>query len=408
MQCSASAGKLGRYDARVNPLRRHWTLDPELRFLNHGSFGACPRSVLEEQARIRAEIEREPVRFLARELEGRLDAVRAELAPFLGAAPEDLVPVPNATSGVNAVVRSRPLRPGDEVLVTNHGYNACRNACEFAAEKAGARVVVARVPFPLASSDEVLEAVFAAVTPRTALALLDHVTSPTGLVFPIAELVRGLRERGIDTLVDGAHAPGMFPLDLEELGAAYYTGNLHKWVCAPKGAAFLWARRDLQPGLRPPVLSHGANSPRTDRSRFRLEFDFTGTDDPSAFLSVPACLRFLDGLVPGGFPELCRRNRALALEARSRLCAALGVPAPAPDAMIGTLAAVPLPAGPPGVRPDAFAVDPLQSALFERHRIEVPVFTWPAPPARLVRVSAQAYNEIDEYEALAQALRREL
>ena len=392
----------------MNPLRRHWTLDPEIRFLNHGSFGACPRPVLEEQSRLRAEIEREPVRFLARELEGRIDAVRAELAPFLGVAPADLVPVANATTGVNAVVRSLPLRPGDEILLTDHGYNACKNVCDFAAEKSGARVVVARVPFPLASSDQVLEAVFAAVTPRTRLALLDHVTSPTGLVFPIEELVRGLAERGIDTLVDGAHAPGMFPLRIAELGAAYYTGNLHKWVCAPKGAAFLWARRELQPALRPSVLSHGANSPRTDRARFRLEFDFTGTDDPSAFLSVPASLRFLAGLFPGGFAELCRRNHALALEGRARLCAALGVPAPAPDAMIGTLATVPLPPGPPGVRPDAFAVDPLQQALFERHRIEVPVFTWPAAPARLIRISAQAYNELAEVEALAEALRREL
>jgi isopenicillin-N epimerase len=399
-----SCGSRGRYHAAVNPLRRHWSLDPEIRFLNHGSFGATPRVVQEEQTRIRAEIEREPVRFLARELEGRLDAVRAELAPFLGVAPEDLVPVANATTGVNAVVGSLALAPRDELLVTDHGYNACRNACEFAAARAGARVVVARVPFPLGDPGEVVAAVLAAVTPRTRLALLDHVTSPTGLVFPIAELVRALAERGIDTLVDGAHAPGMFPLAIEALGAAYYTGNLHKWVCAPKGAAFLWARRDRQAGLRPPVLSHGANSPRTDRSRFRLEFDFTGTDDPSAFLAVPACLRFLRELVPGGFEALARQNRELALAGRARLCAALDIPPPAPESMIGTLATVPLPPGPPGFRPDAFAVDPFQQLLFERHRIEVPVFTWPAPPARLLRISAQAYNELAEVEALAEVL----
>ena len=170
----------------MNPLRAHWTLDPEVRFLNYGSFGACSRAVLAVQAEIRAEIEREPVRFLVREIEARIDAARAELAPFVGAAPEDLVPVPNATTGVNAVLRSLAFRPGDEILVTNQVYNACRNVCDFVAEKSGARVVVASVPFPLSSSDEVLEAVFAAVTPRTRLALLDHVTSPTGLVFPIA------------------------------------------------------------------------------------------------------------------------------------------------------------------------------------------------------------------------------
>jgi isopenicillin-N epimerase len=392
----------------VNPLRQHWSLDPAIRFLNHGSFGACPTAVLAEQTALRAEIEREPVLFLARQLESRIDAARAVLAPFLGAATEDLVPVSNATTGVNAVLRSLAFERGDEILLTNHGYNACRNVVEHVAAQSGARVVVVRVPFPLSSSDEVVAAVLGAVTERTRLALLDHITSPTGLVFPIAELVRGLAERGVETMVDGAHAPGMVPLDLGALGAAYYTGNLHKWICAPKGAAFLHVRRDRQAGLRPPVISHGANSPRTDRSRFQLEFDFTGTDDPSAFLVVPACLRFLGGLFPGGMEELYRRNRALALEGRARLCAALGVPAPAPEAMIGTLAAVPLPAGASGARPDAFAIDPLQHALFERHRIEVPVFTWPAPPQRLVRFSAQAYTELAEIEALGSALRTEL
>ncbi len=392
----------------MNPLRAHWTLDPEIRFLNHGSFGACPRPVLAAQQELRAEMEREPVRFLARELEGRVDAARVEVARLVGAAPEDVVPVSNATTGVNAVLRSLAFRPGDEILVTNQGYNACRNTCDFVAERTGACVVVARVPFPLSSSDEVLEAVFAAVTPRTRLALLDHVTSPTGLVFPIAELVRGLRERGVETLVDGAHAPGMVAVDLASLGAAYYTGNLHKWICAPKGAAFLFVRRELQVGLRPPVLSHGANSPRRDRARFRLEFDFTGTDDPSAFLAVPACLRFLGGLFPGGLAELQRKNRELVLLGRAQLCRALGVAAPAPEALIGSLASVPLPAGRSGARPDAFAWDPLQKTLFEHHKIEVPVFTWPAAPQRLVRISAQAYNEPAEYEALAAALRVEL
>jgi len=389
----------------MNPLRAHWTLDPEVRFLNHGSFGACPKSVLALQQELRARIEREPVLFLARELEQRLDEVRAVLAPFLGAAAEDIVPVANATTGVNAVLRSLDFRPGDEILLTNQGYNACRNTAEFVAARTGARVVVAPVPFPLRSPEEVLEAVFAAVTPRTALALLDHVTSPTGLVFPIEGLVRGLGERGVETLVDGAHAPGMLPLDLGALAPAYYTGNLHKWVCAPKGAAFLYVRRDLQRTIHPPVLSHGTNSPRTDRARFRLEFDFTGTDDPTAFLCVPECLSFLGGLFPGGWEELRRRNRELVLRGRALLCEALRTPAPAPESMIGSLAAVPLPQGSPSPRPDAFAIDPLQRALFEQHRIEVPVFPWPAPPRRLVRISAQAYNEPAEYEVLAAALR---
>ena len=198
-------------------MRHHWLLDPEIRFLNHGSFGACPRAVLERQSELRARLEAEPVRFFVHELEDLLDEARSRVAEFVGARPEDLGFVRNATSGVNAVLRSLSLRPGDELLLTDHGYNACRNVAEFVAERAGARVVVASIPFPLASEDEVVDAVLAATTERTRVALLDHVTSPTGLVLPIATLVRALDERGVDTLVDGAHAPGMLALDLEAL-----------------------------------------------------------------------------------------------------------------------------------------------------------------------------------------------
>jgi len=390
----------------ANPLRAHWILDPEIVFLNHGSFGACPKPVLVAQQALRERLEREPVLFLGRELEARVDAARAELAPFVGADPEDIVPVSNATTGVNAVLESIELGAGDELLLTNHGYNACRNAAERAAKRAGAKVVVADVPFPLRSEDEVVQAVLVRASPRTRLALIDHVTSPTGLVFPIERLVRELAKRGIDTLVDAAHAPGMVAVDIRALDPAYYTGNLHKWVCAPKGAAFLYVRRDLQPRVRPPVISHGANSPRTDRSRFHLEFDFTGTDDPTAFLVVPECLHFLGGLFPGGWNELRRRNRELALKARTILYDALAIDEPAPESMIGTLAAVPIPPLKPGERPDRIGIDPLQRTLFEQHHIEVPIMPFPAPPRRVLRVSAQAYNEVGEYETLARQLRQ--
>ncbi len=379
-----------------------WMLDPAVTYLNHGSFGACPKPVLEVQSELRARLEREPVQFFEHSLEKLLDAARASLAAIVGCAADDLAFVTNATQGVNTVLRSLSFKPGDEILVTDQGYNACRNAAELCARETQARVVVASVPFPLSGADAIVGAILERVTPRTRLALLDHVTSPTGLVFPIARLVRELRERGVETLVDGAHAPGMLPLDLTSLGAAYYTANCHKWLCAPKGAAFLWVRNDLQARIRPLVISHGANSPRVDRSLFRLEFDWTGTDDPTAYLCVPAAVSFLEKLLPAGLPALMVRNRALALAARELLCRELSVPVPSPADTIGSLAAVPLPDGPGG---RAGKRDPQELELFDRFHIEVPIMPWPAPPKRLIRVSAQAYNGIDDYQRLASALR---
>jgi isopenicillin-N epimerase len=383
--------------------RQLWLLDRDVTFLNHGSFGACPRAVLDAQSRLRERLESEPVRFLDRDLEPLLDEARGALGAFVGAAPDDLAFVPNATTGANTVLRSLDLGAGDELLATDHTYNACRNALEAVTARAGARVVVATLPFPVAAPEQATEAILARVGPRTRLALVDHVTSPTGVVLPIAHIVDALQARGVDVLVDGAHAPGMVPLDLDALGAAYYTGNCHKWVCAPKGSAFLHVRRDRQKGVHPLVVSHGANSPRTDRSPFRLEFDWTGTADPTAFLTVPEAIRYMGSLLPGGWPALMAHNRGTALAARDGLAAGLGVPAPAPDSMIGSLVALPVPPGfypaaPPRTR------DPLQAALFDRYRLELPVFTWPALACRILRVSAQLYNVPEDYERLAGAL----
>ena len=380
-----------------------WTLDPEIIFLNHGSFGACPRPVLEEQSALRARMERQPVQFF-RDLEGLLDSARAELAALVGADADDLTFVSNATSGVNTVLRSLFLEPGDELLTTNHAYNSCRNALRWQ-EKSGVRMVVAQVPWPIAGPAQVVEAVLARATPRTRLVLLDHVTSPSGLVFPVASLVRALAERGIDTLVDGAHAPGMIELNVTSLGAAYYTGNCHKWLCAPKGAAFLHVRRDRQDRVRPLAVGHGLNSTRTDRSRFRLEMDWIATADPTPFLCVPAAIRFLSGLLPGGLPALQARNRALALQAQGILSAALGVERPAPPEMIGTLAAVPLPDY-RGAPPDGRGAwwHPLQRTLLEEHQIEVPIFPFPELPRQVVRVAAQIYNSPEQVERLAAAI----
>jgi isopenicillin-N epimerase len=387
-----------------------WTLDPNVTFLNHGSFGACPTPVLEAQNEWRARLEREPIRFFVRDLEQLLDEARTAVSGFVGCDPEDLAFIPNATTGVNAVLQSLAsgFEPGDEILFTNHGYNACGNALDLLAERTGVRIVIAQVPFPLSGPDAVVEAVLAALTPRTRLALIDHITSPTGIVFPIERIVAELAARGVDTLVDGAHGPGMLQLELDQLGAAYYAGNFHKWVCAPKGAAMLHVRRDRQARIRPLVTSHGANSPRKDRSRFRLEFDWTGTSDPTAVLCVPTALRVMGELLPGGWPMLMATNRALALAGRRLLAEEFEQPLACPDEMIGSLAAVPLPDGNPGPPVGTPYADELQEALERRHGIQVPIMSWPARPKRLVRIAAQIYNAPEQYDYLAGALRTEL
>lgn len=388
-------------------LAQHWMLDPSVRFLNHGSFGACPRAVLEHQQALRDALERQPVRFFVDTLLPALDAARKRVAAFVGADPEGLVFVPNATAAVNAVLRSWRWRAGDEILITDHAYNACANVARFVASRSGARVVTAAIPFPVTSPGEVVERILSSVTSRTRLALVSHVSSPTGVVFPVEVLVSALAERGVETLVDGAHGPGMVPLSLEALGAAYYTGNCHKWMCSPKGAGLLYVREDCRAGLHPATISHGVNVPRVADNRLHAEFDWIGTIDPSPWLCVPRAIEVMESLVEGGWPAIMERNRALVLRGREVLCEALEVDPPCPESMVGSLAAVALPDALETREADSpLYTDPLRAALLKTCGVEVPVVPWPAPPRRWVRISAQLYNTLEDYRVLAQALKR--
>ena len=387
-----------------------WDLDPAITYLTHGTYGACPRPVLAFQQALVAELESDPIRFLTRELEGRHDAARAEIAAFLNADPEGLVAVPNATTGVATVLESLRVRPGDELLTNNHEYNATVNALDLAAERAKARVVRVEIPLPIRHPEQVVEAILAGVTPRTRLALISHVTSPTGLVLPIETIVRELDRLGVDTLVDAAHAPGMVPIDVTALGAAYWTGNGHKWLCGPKGAGMLYVREDRRAGMRPLVTSHGRNDPRTDRPRLWREFDWQGTINPTAFLALPEALRVIGTLQPDGWPAHMAANRELVLAGRNRLLEALGLEPIAPDSMIGSMSAVALP-----IEPDETTTETLTRALALEDRIEVPIGPFPVracrapgrPAARaLLRISAQRYNEAADYDRLAEALVR--
>ena len=387
-----------------------WDLDPAITFLTHGTYGACPRPVLDLQRELVARLEANPLRFLTREYEDRLDAARAEVAAFLNADPAGLVFVPNATTGVATVLESLRLRPGDELLTNDHEYNATLNALEAVAARARARVVRVPIPLPIRHPEEVVEALLGGVSPRTRAALMSHITSPSGLVFPIETIVRELDRLGVDTLVDAAHAPGQVPVDVAALGAAYWTGNGHKWLCGPKGAGVLHVREDRRAGIRPLVTSHGRNDPRSDRPPLWREFDWQGTGNPSAFLALPEAIRIVGGLQPGGWPAHMAANHGLVLAARTLLNDRLGLQPIAPESMVGSMAAIALP-----IAPDEATTDAFTTALAEEDRIEVPVGPFPvraarepgaAPTHALLRLSAQRYNEPADYERLAGVLVR--
>jgi isopenicillin-N epimerase len=389
-------------------LKSHWGLDPEVAYLNHGSFGACPKAVLAELHRMQIELEREPVTFLSREASGRLQAARRSLGEFVGANPDELAYLPNVTVAINSVLRSLPLRPGDELIVSNHEYNASRNVLDYVAQKTQSRVVVVEIPFPIEGPEVAIERMREAITPRTRLAMVDHVTSATGLLMPLAELIALFHEHEVEVLVDGAHAPGMIPLDLEALAPDYYAANCHKWICSPKGAGFLYVRPELQAQVRPAVISHGANAGLVGNARFRAEFEWTGTRDITPWLCVPKAISYLDSLLPGGFGEVMTRNHDLVVEGRALIAAALGVELPCPDDMLGSLAALHLPESSgfeAEIATSALSLNPLQEALFDRYKIEVPVLSCPESGRAMLRISAQLYNELDDYERLARALR---
>jgi isopenicillin-N epimerase len=386
-QPSSLPANAPRYGHALRPL---WPLDPAITYLNHGGFGATPHVVLAEQNRWRLRLEAEPTRFMQRDLPGALRAAAASLAGFLGAEPEDLAFVQNATDGVNAVLRSLELAPGDELLTTTHVYPAVRNAMRFVAARTGARIVEAPLPYPLVDPDAATRAFANHVTGRTRLAVFDFVTSPTALLLPVVAMARAARRVGAKVLLDAAHAPGMIEFRLDGLEADWVTGNAHKWLFAPKGTAFLWADRAAQKGLHPTVISHGFEQ------GFRAEFDWVGTRDPSGWLAIEAALAFYRAEGDGAIRA---HNRALADEAAALIAAALGSEEGQSAACRGALATVRLPNTQGGDRAAGLA---LNDRLWREHRIEVPIIAF--ADWLWVRVSAQIYNEIDDYRRLADAL----
>ena len=378
-------------------LRDLWSLDANIHFLNHGSFGATPQYVLAAQSRWREAMEHEPVRFMLDELPEALRAAAARLAGFVGASPSRLAFVENATAGVNAVLRSIRWQAGDRVVLANHAYPAVKNALRFFAERHGLVVVEARVPWPLTDEAALIEAYAQALAGGARLAIIDHIFSPLAVVTPLEAIVSLCRVRGIPVLVDGAHAPGLLPLALDALGDSgvdWYVGNCHKWLCAPKACGFIVATPAGQRDLHPTVISNDYGD------GFEKEFAWTGTGDPSARLAVPAALTFIEAL---GVERYRHALRDQARAAAASIADAWGVEPGAPPKMFAAMVTLPLPltVNEPAT---AEAVMRWRHKLLHEHRIEVPII---AINERLwVRISAQVYNEMSDYEALARMFSR--
>jgi isopenicillin-N epimerase len=382
-----------------------FALDPTVLHLNHGSFGATPRAALAAQADARSALEAATMRFMLRDWPGLIDGARARVAAFVGSDPEDMVMIPNPTAGVASIANSLAWQPGDRILVTDHGYRACRNTMLRLVETHGIEIVTVTIPLPVQSSSELVDRLVSAIAaePRCRLALVDHITSPTALVLDLAALAGRLATAAphVRLIADCAHSPGQVELDLAALGragTAYAVAALHKWTCAPKGSSMLWARRDYRDDLRPVITSHGETPGVGSSNRFHARFDWSGTHDPTPYLATPAAL---DDLAErgGGWPAIRARNHALVLAARDLLLERLGGGAAplAPDDMHGSMAAIPV-ALPGGAEPLA-----MQAQLLD-DGIELPIAALPGH-GTFIRISAHVYNRLADYDRLADALR---
>ena len=369
-------------------------LDPNIVFLNHGSFGATPRPVFEKYQWWQRELERQPVEFLGRRFNDLMRDARTALAQYVHSDADNLVYVPNATTGLNIVARSLRLEPGDEILTTDHEYGALDRTWRFLCRKTGAVYKQLPIPIPVTTADAFVEKFWSAVTPRTRVIFLSHITSPTALIFPVQEICRRARQAGIISIIDGAHSVGQIPLNLDELGADFYSSNLHKWLCCPKGSAFLHAHREMQPWVEPLVVSWGYESDYPSPSRFIDEQEWTGTRDIAAYLATPEALKFY---AAHHWDAIRLQCHSLAQYAREHITALTHLPPLSPDSTdwYMQMFTVPLPPC------DAAK---LKTRLYDEFKIEVPIITWHDRP--FIRVSIQAYNTVDDVEQLVAALNK--
>jgi isopenicillin-N epimerase len=374
-------------------LRKSYLLDPEIVFLNQGSFGATPKPVFDEYMRWNLEMERQPVEFLGRRIAGLLKTSREELGRYLNADPDDLVYVDNATWAVNIIARSYKLEPGDEILTTDHEYGACTMTWEWLAKKQGATMVRQAIPLPVTTHDDFIETFWAGVTPRTKVIFMSHITSPTALIFPIAEICRRAREAGILTVIDGAHAPSQLDLDMEAIGADIYTGNLHKWLTTPRGCAFMYVRREHHNWVESLIVSWGWGRGVIGESTMVQRNEWQGTRDHSAFLSVPAAIKFQ---ADHDWPAVKVRCHDLAVRTQQRISDLTGLAphCPSDQGWFEQLVACPI---------QTESLELLKTQLYDEARIEVPMVDWGGQ--QFVRVSVAGFTTEADIDCLLDGLK---
>jgi isopenicillin-N epimerase len=368
-------------------IREKFLLEDGIAFLNNGSYGAPPRVVYEAAETFRRRCEMQPIRYMQRELPGLIRAAAEALGRIVNVPAAELGIVDNATSGANAVLRDLTFAAGDEIVTTTHAYGAVRRTLQHVAARHGATLIEADVPFPSKGADEIFAAVMAQVSARTKLLVIDHITSPTALIFPVARLTAEMRARGIPVLIDGAHAPGMIDLDIPAIGADWYAGNCHKWLFAPKGCAFVWAAAAKRAALHPTVISHGYGK------GIAAEFDWVGTKDYSAWAALPTAIAFYEAQ---GGALIRARNHKLAVEAGQLVAQAWGTQVGGPPELLGNMVTIGLPVQPEATLENAKRI---HDALWDRHKVEAPIFVFGGK--LWLRIAVQIFNELEDYKRLA-------
>lgn len=374
--------------------------------LNHGSFGACPVEIINYQFELVRKMESLTTRFFTRIIKPLMKESMESLSSFVNAPAKDMVFVRNATTAANAVINSIPFEKGDEIVTTNLIYGSCRNALDHAAKTKGAVVKKALIPFPVRSENKIAESILGLITKKTKLIFIDHVTSETAMILPVKKICDEANRLGIDIFIDGAHAPGMIPLDISAINPTYYTGNCHKWICAPKGTAFLYVRPDRQESVIPPIISNHFGEGDTPNTSFHSSFDWSGTMDYTNYACVGKTIDYLENKVSGGWKHIMKRNRELAITGRNIITKELHLDQYLPDELIGSMATIKL--NSTAVIDPSTGLDIIQMKLLDEYNIEALITTLYPTSERILRISAALYNNENDYELLEEALKMTL